>query len=139
MKPEIWGPSTWVFLHSITLNYPDNPTDEDKHNITSFFEYIGKVLPCDRCKVNFRSHLEKNPISDQVVSNKKNLVLWLIDIHNSVNRMNNKPELSHKDALTKIITQYDCDNRYMIWTAIFLLIFVIFTVISIIIYKKLKS
>jgi hypothetical protein len=139
MKPEIWGPSTWVFLHSITLNYPDSPTTEDKHNITSFFEYIGKVLPCDKCKVNFQSHLEKTPITDQVVSSRKNLVLWLIDIHNSVNRMNNKPVLSHEEALRKIITRYYCDNQYIIWVTVFLLIFVILCVIAIIVYKKLKS
>ena len=23
MKPEIWGPHAWMFLHSITLEYPD--------------------------------------------------------------------------------------------------------------------
>ena len=31
-NPEIWGPGAWLFLHTITLNYPTNPTFEDKEN-----------------------------------------------------------------------------------------------------------
>ena len=30
MEASIWGPKAWVFLHSITMNYPEKPTDEDK-------------------------------------------------------------------------------------------------------------
>ena len=30
MNPEIWGPPAWMFLHSISLAYPKNPTDVDK-------------------------------------------------------------------------------------------------------------
>ena len=34
MNPNIWGESAWLFLHTITLNYPENPTFLDKHNYT---------------------------------------------------------------------------------------------------------
>ena len=37
MDPEIWGPSTWIFLHTITLNYPNNPTIYDKQNYKNFY------------------------------------------------------------------------------------------------------
>ena len=33
MHPELWGPGAWKFLHSITFNYPKEPTSRDK-NIT---------------------------------------------------------------------------------------------------------
>ena len=36
MDPEIWGPSAWIFLHTITLNYPNNPTIYDKQNYKNF-------------------------------------------------------------------------------------------------------
>ena len=37
MNPEVWGPPAWTFLHSITLAYPDNPSDIDKSNYENFF------------------------------------------------------------------------------------------------------
>ena len=37
MDPEVWGPHGWYFLHSITLAYPDNPTDDDKTYHKNFF------------------------------------------------------------------------------------------------------
>ena len=30
MDPLIWGPHAWFFLHSITLVYPDNPSEQEK-------------------------------------------------------------------------------------------------------------
>ena len=26
MEPNIWGPGAWTFLHSITFQYPENPS-----------------------------------------------------------------------------------------------------------------
>ena len=37
MNPKIWGPGGWLFLHSITLNYPENPTENDKMYHKNFF------------------------------------------------------------------------------------------------------
>ena len=37
MKKNFWGPSGWLFLHSVTFQYPDNPSDEDKYNYKVFF------------------------------------------------------------------------------------------------------
>ena len=36
-NPEVWGPGAWLFLHTISLNYPTNPTYEDKENYKTFF------------------------------------------------------------------------------------------------------
>ena len=30
MDPKIWGPPGWLFLHTLTFNYPNNPTKEEK-------------------------------------------------------------------------------------------------------------
>ena len=90
MKPEVWGPHAWIFLHSITLEYPNNPTNEDKLNIKNFFNSVGLVLPCQKCRLNFNSHLKKYPLTDKVLESKSSLVKWMIDIHNCVNVMNNK-------------------------------------------------
>ena len=33
---KIWGPPAWTFLHTITFNYPENPTNREKHNYFNF-------------------------------------------------------------------------------------------------------
>ena len=30
---KIWGPDAWLFLHTITFNYPENPSEQDKVNL----------------------------------------------------------------------------------------------------------
>tara|TARA_B100000401_G_scaffold432350_2_gene369586 strand:+ start:323 stop:847 length:525 start_codon:yes stop_codon:yes gene_type:complete len=84
MDPEIWGPPAWIFLHTITLTYPHNPTTEDKKNYKLFFYNLANVLPCSHCSKNYLIHLKQLPI-DSFLQNKKSLVYWLVQIHNLTN------------------------------------------------------
>jgi Erv1 / Alr family len=138
MRPEIWGHGTWVFLHSITLEYPDHPTDKDKQNMRDFINALEKVLPCDKCKYNFEVHLQEYPLDEEALSSKKNLIKWMINIHNCVNKMNGKKTISHENALRDILSLYEHTyfNAYNYKNLInfFILIFVIIFIIVIIIY-----
>lgn len=128
MKPEIWGPHAWIFLHSITLEYPDNPTREDKSNMANFFNSLGNVLPCHKCRINFDKHLERYPLTDKVLSCKANLIKWLIDIHNCVNRINNKKELTYEESLQKILDLYNKQDYAILYFGIVLIfITILFT------------
>jgi hypothetical protein len=103
MDPTIWGPGFWLALHTITLNYPNNPSDIQKEEITNFFLNLGHILPCYNCRNNYYKHLKDIPIN---ASSKLDLVYWLIDIHNDVNRYLNKPILSREEALNKLLYTY---------------------------------
>ena len=37
MNQNIWGSSMWFSLHTITMNYPDLPNNQDKYNFKIFF------------------------------------------------------------------------------------------------------
>ena len=113
MKPEIWGPHAWIFLHSITLEYPDHPTNEDKQNMTNFINALKYVLPCHKCKINFNDHLQSHPLTNNILSSKSNLIKWLIDIHNSVNKLTNKKELTYEAALAQLLQLYDHKPNYV--------------------------
>lgn len=125
MKPEIWGPRLWSILHIITMEYPNNPTNIDKNNMKAFFESLGPVLPCNKCKNNFTSHLQKNPLSNDVLSSRTQLVKWSIDVHNDVNKLTGKPVLSHEDAFKHILGQYEENWASWWFTVILAIIFVI--------------
>jgi len=124
MKPEIWGPHAWIFLHSITLEYPDYPTYEDKQNMTTFINSLKHVLPCHKCRINFNEHLNKYPLTDNILNSKPNLIKWLIDIHNSVNKITNKKELSHEEALTQLLKLYEPQDNTVFYIFIILIIIV---------------
>ena len=103
LNTSAWGPGTWLFLHSVTLSYPENPTDEDKERIKSFFLMLGNTLPCRYCRENYTRHLRKLPIQ---CNSRTELVLWLIDVHSEVKMVVKKPVLTREGALQKILCVY---------------------------------
>ena len=84
MNQNIWGPHLWFSLHTISFNYPLNPTQEERNNFKNFFLNLQEVIPCSICKKNYIRHLKEHPI-DNFLNNKKSLVYWVIDMHNMVN------------------------------------------------------
>ena len=98
MDPKLWGPHFWFVLHFVTFNYPDNPTTYDKHSYKLFFESIKDILPCEKCRKHYRNHLSQNPL-EVALDKRIDLIKWLIQIHNNVNRSTNKPIYSLQDVL----------------------------------------
>ena len=103
ISPSIWGPATWDCLFYICLAYPDNPTNDDKKNIVSFFDSISNLLPCQSCRHNFKVHRMKHVLSDKVIDNRFSLITWLINMKNEVNISLNKPLDNYKDIVTKYL------------------------------------
>jgi len=96
LNQNIWGPGTWLYLHSVTFNFDDNPSPQDKENIRQFFGNFGKTLPCKFCRQNFAKHTTKHPIN---LDSRVELVKWLIDIHNMVNKQEGKRVISYREAV----------------------------------------
>lgn len=124
MEPQVWGKHGWFFLHSITMGYPEHPTNTDRDKYRSFFYNIGSILPCNKCQINYRKHMEQIPIEPALI-NRSKLVEWLINIHNLTNRDTGKKELSYAEVI-KIYTQayghsrpettyhnYECNSKKM--------------------------
>ena len=142
MNPNIWGPSMWLSLHTITLNYPKNPSIHDKKAMNDFFTNLQYVLPCQKCSDNYANHLIKYPI-ENFLGSRNELVEWLINIHNEVNKSIGKKILTKEDALKKIHNQFkNIDNKLTIKEYITkniktLLISIIVLLLLIYIYKKI--
>lgn len=102
MLPDIWGKHGWNFIHLVTLEYPVNPTDNDKQKYYQYFHSLQYVLPCDKCRYNLGSHLKKYPLTDEVLSGRGNLVKWGIDLHNIVNYYTGKKMLTYTEAMNEI-------------------------------------
>ena len=110
MDPEIWGPHGWQFLHSITLSYPDNPSEKDKENHIQFFDKLKDVLPCEKCKLHFAKNLQTYPIENHL-ENKESLFKWLVDIHNRVNVDNGKREYTYEEVTELYEKMYNKSDK----------------------------
>ena len=126
MDPKVWGPNAWIFLHSITMNYPKNPTNEDKEKYRTFFYSLGDILPCPQCKEHYQRNLIDYPID---LRNKEGLVKWLIKIHNNVNEINGKPILSYDDVIDNYQELYYRSPYEKTLHIIFIIIIIILLVI----------
>ena len=126
MEPNIWGKHAWIFLHSVSMNYPDNPTNDDRKNYKNFFENLRFILPCEVCKKHYSKHIQGKPIEHSLHSKKK-LVEWVIEVHNQVNISLNKPTMSYDQVIDlykkiynnntyfeKIKVKSDNDNNILI-------------------------
>lgn len=110
LNPKIWGPHAWAFMHSVTLAYPKEPTRTDKINYRNFFHAIHPVLPCDSCRRHAAQNMQSVPLTDEALASRTSLVRWCIDLHNEVNKMGHKKQLSIEDALDSIGSMYDEDD-----------------------------
>jgi len=130
MEPKIWGNHAWLFLHTITLHYPDNPTDFDKERYKKFFESLSHVIPCDICKSHYKQNIKKYPIN---LESKESLTRWLHKIHNLVNIKNGKEEYPYDKFIDKYSDLYS-DNKLSKITV--LLILFISVILLLYFYKK---
>ncbi|WVQ96176.1 hypothetical protein IAU59_003279 [Kwoniella sp. CBS 9459] len=99
-KAEL-GRSAWKVLHLMTLRYPDEPTEDDRQALKSFFHLFSRLYPCGECAAEFQLLLKEYPPQ---TSSRKSASLWLCHVHNLVNERLGKPEF---DCLTLDAT-YDC-------------------------------
>jgi hypothetical protein len=106
MNQNIWGPHLWFSLHTMTFNYPIKPTKEDKENYKNFFLSLKNVIPCSVCKKNYIRHLNEMPL-DKALNSRKDLVYWVIDLHNTVNGETGKKIIPPDIAIKKYEEVYN--------------------------------
>jgi hypothetical protein len=83
--PFVWGPCTWILLHSISLNYPVNPSSKNVVDYMNFFINLGKVLPCKSCRKHYRANLRKMNFGHSWFRNRETLSRKICNLHNVLN------------------------------------------------------
>ena len=99
MITYIWGPPLWHTLHTISFNYPVNPTNDEKKHYYKFFSNLNNVLPCGICRTNLKNNLKLVPFTKDTVKNRNTLSRWVYNLHEVVNKMlGKKNKLSYEDV-----------------------------------------
>jgi hypothetical protein len=95
---EFFGPSTWKALHSIAHTYGSkgtDPTPEEEKAILDLFGSLAVLLPCEYCRAHYAKYLHRHPIDP---SDRESVPKWVYDLHSSVNKRNNMPNLSYAEV-----------------------------------------
>jgi len=91
LSPKVWGKDGWRFILYVALAY--DPSKKEEY--LKFFQNLPEILPCPACGIHFKQNLEKHPPK---MGNAKELFNWTVDMHNFVNEMNGKKQITYEEA-----------------------------------------
>jgi hypothetical protein len=97
----------WLFFHSFSFAYPDNPSEEYKIETANF---ILNIIPknlggCGGCQNDYKTYINNlNFNVFRIVSSKQELSTFFVDLHNDINKK--KFEQKNKNV-TNVTTNFD--------------------------------
>ena len=96
---SVWGPPMWHFLHTMSFNYPVNPSQEDKEHYRDFVLSLQHVLPCKYCRQNLKTNFKSLPLTMAEMKNRESFSRYMYELHELVNRMlKKKSNLTYCDV-----------------------------------------
>lgn len=90
MLTSVWGPSMWHYLHTMSFNYPVEPTKENKHYYKEFVKNLQYTLPCKYCRINLKNNFKVHPIKECHMKDRESFSRYVYELHELVNKMLNK-------------------------------------------------
>jgi hypothetical protein len=95
----IWGPPFWHVLHTISFNYPVNPSLEQKQQYRNYFLSLQNVLPCGACRKNLKTNFKHLPLTMTHMKNRDSFSRYVYNLHELVNKMlHKKSNLTYCDV-----------------------------------------
>ena len=90
MLTTVWGPSLWHFLHTMSFNYPVEPTQEEKTQYRNYILSLRHILPCKYCRTNLKTNFKQLPITMDTMKNRDTFSRYVYDLHEHINKMLHK-------------------------------------------------
>lgn len=95
----VWGPAQWHMLHTISFNYPINPTAEEKKQYMEYVLSLKNVLPCGACRKNLVKNFKKYPLKMKHMESRDSFSRYIYNLHEIVNTMlKKKSNLTYCDV-----------------------------------------
>jgi hypothetical protein len=99
MLTTVWGPAMWHFLHTMSFNYPVEPTQLQRKQYKEFVLSLRNVLPCRYCRDNLAKNLRDLKFSNKHMKSRATFSRFMYDLHEHVNKMlGKKSGLSYCDV-----------------------------------------
>jgi len=91
---SIWGPLGWMTLHSISANYPEQPSESDKLILKRYLSLFIETITCPTCKGHFGSMYNSYVVRfPRWADSRADLFLFVCRAHNTVNMRLDKHRL----------------------------------------------
>ena len=90
MLTSVWGASMWHYLHTMSFNYPVEPSKENKHYYKEFVKNLQYTLPCKYCRINLKNNFKAHPIKECHMKDRESFSRYVYELHELVNKMLNK-------------------------------------------------
>jgi hypothetical protein len=87
---SVWGPAMWHYLHSMSFNYPVNPTNQEKKHYKKFILSLQYVLPCKYCRINLKNNFKQYPLQSCHLKTREAFSRYVYNLHEIINKMLNK-------------------------------------------------
>jgi hypothetical protein len=143
ISPNIWGPSTWTFIHLIVLAEPEPLNTIRLDYYHNLFQLLTHLLPCEKCRNHLSENLQKlKPIKS--LKTKRELFDWTVELHNLVNKIIDKKEWKQEEAYQhwlaismgkKDLLNISCTSNY--WKYITIVVIILF--IMLIVARQLRK
>jgi len=99
MLTTVWGPSMWHFLHTMSFNYPVEPSASDKKHYKEFMLNLQYILPCKYCRQNLTKNYKAFPLRSSDMAGRESFSRYVYKLHEMVNKMlKKKSGLSYCDV-----------------------------------------
>jgi hypothetical protein len=99
MNATKYSQELWNILHTLSANYPPNPTKGEQYEMKLAIVGLPALLPCGKCQNHIRQwNLQHINQLDSIVASKNKLFNYFLDLHNKVNKENGKLEWSFTRA-----------------------------------------
>lgn len=99
MLTSVWGPSIWHYMHTMSFNYPVNPTSNEKKHYMNFIKNLQFTLPCKHCRVNLKNNFKSKPLKMCHMKNRETFSRYVYELHEIINKMlKKKSGLSYCDV-----------------------------------------
>ena len=95
--PDVWGPHYWFFLHSVAYSYPSYPNAVTKRKYYDLMHNLPLFIPNEKVGNKFSQLLDLYPVSPYL-DKKESFVRWVHFIHNKINVMLGKTEMTMTEA-----------------------------------------
>jgi len=89
----------WHILHTISFNYPIEPSEDQKKHYYKFYRNLVNILPCKYCRENLTNNLKIHKLTKSTMENRETLSYWVYNLHEIINKMLGKESgLSYEDV-----------------------------------------
>jgi len=103
MSPSIWGPSTWIFMHTLVTKVKETSFQKIGQHLIFLLIQICNNLPCPECAQHAREFWSKVKVAN--IKTKTDLINLMFVFHNMVNKRKQLLQFKYDD-----LKYYDTKN-----------------------------